>query len=93
MEEKVGARAIISGRVQGVCFRMETKQTADRFGVRGWVRNRHDGDVEALFEGDKDRVLAVLKWCEAGPPLAHVSAVSVDWTTYSGAFSAFEIRR
>ncbi len=93
MAEKVSAHAIISGRVQGVFFRMETKYAADRFGVTGWVRNRSDGAVEALFEGEKQNVDAVLKWCESGPPLSRVDQVAVEWETYTGAFSRFEIRR
>jgi len=51
MENKVRAHAIISGRVQGVFFRMETKRAADRLGAKGWVRNLKDGSVEAVFEG------------------------------------------
>ncbi|MCJ7539552.1 MAG: acylphosphatase, partial [Desulfobacterales bacterium] len=51
MENKVRAHAVISGRVQGVFFRWETKHSADGFGVFGWVRNKRDGTVEAVFEG------------------------------------------
>ena len=54
MQEKVRAHTVISGRVQGVFFRMETKQAAERFGVSGWVKNRREGTVEAVFEGDRD---------------------------------------
>ena len=72
MKDKVRAHATISGRVQGVFFRMETKQAADRFGVFGWVKNRRDGTVEALFEGDRDRVEALLEWCKEGPGHAQV---------------------
>jgi len=91
MENKVRAHAIISGRVQGVFFRVETKRAADGFGVFGWVKNRRDGTVEALFEGDQDRVDAVLEWCKEGPAHAQVSAVSVDWENYTGEFTAFDI--
>ena len=91
MENKVRAHAIISGRVQGVFFRVETKRAADGFGVYGWVRNRRDGTVEALFEGDRDRVDAVLEWCKEGPAHARVSDVKVDWEAYAGEFSAFDI--
>ena len=91
MEEKIRARAVISGRVQGVFFRVETKRAADRIGVYGWVRNRRDGTVEAVFEGDKDRVDAVLEWCKEGPPHAHVVDVDVSWNDYTGAFQGFEI--
>jgi len=91
METKVRAHVIISGRVQGVFFRVETKHAADGFGVFGWVKNRRDGTVEALFEGDQDRVDAVLAWCKEGPALARVSAVNVDWEAYAGEFIAFDI--
>ncbi|CAB1082714.1 acylphosphatase [Alkalispirochaeta odontotermitis] len=91
MENRVRARAVISGRVQGVFFRMETKRAADRFGVSGWVRNLKDGTVEALFEGEKERVDAVIDWCREGPPHADVTDVSVIWSEYSGEFSGFNI--
>jgi len=91
MDTKTRAHAIISGRVQGVFFRMETKQAADRFGVSGWVRNLKDGTVEALFEGEKDRVDAVIDWCREGPQHADVTDVAVTWREYSGEFSGFNI--
>ncbi len=91
MKDKARAHAIISGRVQGVFFRMETKQAADRFGVFGWVKNRRDGTVEALFEGDRDRVDALLEWCKEGPGHAQVSDVNIDWENYAGEFSGFGI--
>jgi acylphosphatase len=91
MENKVRARAIITGRVQGVFFRMETKRASDRFGVFGWVRNLKDGTVEAVFEGDQDRVEATLEWCRQGPPHADVADVKVTWTAYTGEFKGFNI--
>ena len=91
MEDKVRANAIISGRVQGVFFRMETKRAADRIGVRGWVRNLKDGTVEAVFEGERDRVDGVLAWCRQGPPQANVADVKVTWADYTGEFKGFDI--
>ena len=91
MENKVRAHVIIRGRVQGVFFRVETKRAANGFGVTGWVRNRSDGTVEALFEGDQDRVDAVLAWCKEGPAHAQVSDVKVDWADYAGEFNGFDI--
>jgi acylphosphatase len=91
MENQVRARAIISGRVQGVFFRMETKRAADRIGVAGSVRNLKDGTVEALFEADLDRVNAVLDWCRQGPPNADVTDVAVTWHIYIGEFKGFNI--
>jgi len=91
MEEKIRARAVISGRVQGVFFRLETKHAADGFGVFGWVRNRRDGTVEAVFEGSKKNVISVLEWCKKGPPIAKVYNVDVEWEDYIGEFDRFEI--
>ena len=93
MEDKVCAHVVIRGRVQGVCFRMETKYIAETHGIMGWVRNRSDGTVEALFEGEKQKVDSMLKWCESGPSLSKVDQVSVNWKKYSGCFIGFEIRR
>ena len=91
MENKVRAHVIISGRVQGVFFRMETKRAADRIGVYGWVRNLRDGTVEAVFEGNQDQVDAILAWCKEGPPNARVSDVKLDWQDYAGEFGGFNI--
>jgi len=91
METKTRATAIISGRVQGVFFRMETKRAADGLGVSGRVKNLKDGTVEAVFEGEQDRVDAVLDWCRQGPPRAEVTDVTVAWSTYTGEFKGFNI--
>ena len=91
MEEKTRAHVSISGRVQGVFFRMETKRAADGFGVFGWVKNQLDGTVEAVFEGDRDRVDAALDWCREGPPGADVADVTVNWEDYTGEFNGFNI--
>jgi len=91
MKEKVRAHALISGRVQGVFFRMETQRAAEACAVNGWVRNLPDGRVEAVFEGDKQSVDAVLKWCDHGPPHARVDRVDVQWQDYSGGFESFDI--
>jgi acylphosphatase len=70
-------RALITGRVQGVWYRGWTMETAVGLGLRGWVRNRSDGSVEALFVGPADKVAAMLAACRRGPPAAQV----VDITT------------
>ena len=66
---KKNVHVIISGRVQGVWFRSSTKQKAEQLGVTGWVRNTHNGCVEAIFEGEDDEVDALIEWCHHGPPL------------------------
>jgi len=91
MENKARANVIISGRVQGVFFRMETKRAADGFGVFGWVKNQLDGTVEAVFEGDQDQVNAIVDWCRQGPPNADVTDVTVNWDDYTGEFEGFAI--
>jgi acylphosphatase len=91
METKARAHVIISGRVQGVFFRMETKRAADEIGVVGWVKNQLDGTVEAVFEGDRDRVNAITDWCREGPPRAEVTDVTVNWEDYTGEFEGFDI--
>jgi acylphosphatase len=68
---------IISGIVQGVWFRVNTKNMAEQLNVKGWVRNTKDGDVEAIFEGEKNAVDNMIKWCYEGPPLAKVKNVII----------------
>jgi len=79
---------LISGRVQGVGFRYAMAEEAERLGVTGWVRNRRDGTVEAVVDGDAaDSLLA---WARRGPPAAKVNDVRVSET--AGGFERFEMR-
>lgn len=89
--KKVRAHVLIDGRVQGVCFRMDTRRAALNRRVMGWVRNLPDGRVEAVFEGEEGDVKSMMKWCEAGPSFARVSKVSVEWEPYTGELDGFEI--
>ena len=91
MNKNIRAHLIISGRVQGVFFRMETKKTADDSKVSGWVRNKQDGSVEALLEGKEKSVKAVIEWCRKGPPVAHVRKVDIRFEDYKGEFETFDI--
>ncbi len=68
-------RVRIEGRVQAVWFRGWTVDEARRRGLRGWVRNRRDGSVEALFTGAEDTVRAMITSCRHGPPAARVDRV------------------
>jgi acylphosphatase len=70
-------RVVVSGRVQGVFFRDSCQRQAAATGVAGWVRNRQDGAVEAVFEGDDDAVDAMVTWCHQGPSHARVDQVEV----------------
>jgi acylphosphatase len=72
----IAARLVITGRVQGVGFRDWTCRQARRHGMRGWVRNRVDGSVEALLIGEADAVEAMAEACRQGPGLARVASVS-----------------
>lgn len=74
----IARHLIITGRVQGVWYRESMRQAAERFGVTGWVRNRLDGSVEALVQGDEDQVAAVIAWAWQGPPAARVESVEIS---------------
>jgi acylphosphatase len=80
----VRAHVLISGRVQGVCFRAYTVDEATAAGVTGWVRNTSDGRVEAAFEGEQPAVEAIIAWCRKGPPAARVNNVEVVWGAPKG---------
>jgi len=73
----VRRRVVVDGRVQGVFYRDTCRREAERLGVAGWVRNRADGGVEAVFEGVPAAVDAVVAWCRTGPPRAVVTSVRV----------------
>lgn len=90
--EKVRARVIISGMVQGVFFRYETRMRAQSLGLNGWVMNRSGGDVEAVFEGPKDAVEGMVRWCHKGPSGAVVENVDVQWGGYTGEFKGFSVK-
>jgi len=81
----------VHGRVQGVGFRYALHEEAQRAGVRGWVRNRRDGTVEALLSGDPAIVEVVLAWAHHGPPSASVDRVDVAESSAT-APDGFEIR-
>jgi len=70
-------RVVVHGRVQGVFFRDTTRERARAHGVSGWVHNRPDGAVEAVFEGDPDAVERLVRFCETGPSGARVARVEV----------------
>jgi len=73
----VRRRVVVHGRVQGVGFRASCTRRAVTLGLGGWVRNRADGTVEAVFEGDEPAVAGMVAWCSGGPPLARVEHVEV----------------
>jgi len=82
-------RLLITGRVQGVGFRFAFADEARELRLRGWVRNRRDGSVEAIVAGADEDVEAMVAWARRGPPAARVGAVSVE--AASGEFDRFDI--
>jgi acylphosphatase len=64
--------------VQGVFFRAEARARAESLGLAGWIRNAEDGSVEAVFEGDDERVRSIVEWCRRGPAGARVEDVEVE---------------
>jgi acylphosphatase len=85
-------KAIASGRVQGVGFRMYTQQKARQLDVRGYVRNLRNKDVEIVAVGEAAKVDALLKWAESGSPEAVVNNLEVEVITDVEKFKGFEIR-
>lgn len=83
---------IISGGVQGVFFRASTKQKAEQLGLTGWVRNTQDGNVEAIFEGEADKINEMIEWCRHGPTLSKVKNVEVKRQSPTNGFDGFSIR-
>lgn len=77
-------RVVVRGRVQGVFFRDTVRRRAREEGVAGWIRNRSDGSVEAVFEGDAGAVTRLVDLCRSGPPGARVEEVEVFDETPEG---------
>lgn len=90
--DRVRAHVFVSGRVQGVYYRANTRDTARERGVEGWVQNLDDGRVEAVFEGDREAVESMVDWCHEGSPRARVDGVEVEYEPPAGE-SGFRIRR
>ena len=78
------AHVVVHGAVQGVFFRVEARDRARSLGVGGWVRNTADGSVEAVFEGEAERVESMVDWCGRGPRGAQVDDVDVTWDEPQG---------
>jgi acylphosphatase len=87
---KLTRRLLIVGRVQGVGYRISMQRKARGLGVTGWVRNRRDGNVEALVQGTAEAVAALTEWANSGPPGALVT--DVRESEDSGDYGTFEVR-
>ena len=88
---KVRVHVFISGKVQGVFFRSETRYQANRWKITGWTQNLSDGRVEAVFEGEKENIEKLLNFCKKGPLRAEVTNIDITWENYTGKFNAFKI--
>jgi len=82
---------VIKGRVQGVLYRWSTVRRARSSGIKGWIRNLPNGQVEALIEGEETDVKKLLDWMKVGPERAVVERVEIDWQPYVGELSDFRI--
>ena len=90
-QERVRRRVKVRGRVQGVFFRDSARERARAHGVAGWVRNCHDGAVEAVVEGPPNAVESVVRFFQTGPPRARVEDVEVQDEQPEG-LAEFEVR-
>ena len=90
MSERRTRRLEIYGQVQGVWFRESMRREAERLGVTGWVRNRRDGSVEAVVQGDAVALAAIERWARRGPEQAEVARV--ESSEAQGDFASFEKR-
>ena len=89
---KSRVHVIISGRVQGVWFRANTRDKAKQLGLKGWVKNTPEGSVEAVFEGEEKLIHEMLDWCHHGPPMAEVENVEIKKQRSSNDFDDFSIK-
>lgn len=88
----VRKRVVVKGVLERVTYLQQTQHIAHNLGVRGWVRNASNGDVEACFEGDEGSVYAMLAWCFIGPERARVERVVIKPAKFRGSFKELSIR-
>lgn len=91
-DQRASLQIIIKGRVQGVAFRWYTMKKAFELGIQGYVMNRNDGDVEAVFQGSTGDVDSMLKWCASGPPSAIVENITILEDKVKKRYKTFDIR-
>jgi acylphosphatase len=93
MEEKERVHLFVSGKVQGVFFRLNAKKKAEELGISGWVRNLSDGKVEILAEGVKEKIEELIKWAQKGPLFAKVDGLEIERQDFKEEFDSFKIKR
>ena len=91
MSDETQVRAIVQGRVQGVCFRSATVEQARSLDLAGFARNLPDGNVEVVVRGPKERVDLLVEFLRRGPSLARVLKVDLDWDDTTGVTRPFGI--
>jgi acylphosphatase len=89
-ESRLAAR--VTGRVQGVGYRWETRRIAASLGLSGWVRNCRDGSVELIAEGEKPKLEQLLDWLQQGPRMSRVDEVTSHWEPSRREFFSFDIK-
>lgn len=82
----------IYGKVQGVFYRIKTKETAKELNLFGFVKNNDDGTVSITAEGDEDNLIKLIDWCRKGTSFAKVNEINLNWRQYTGEFKNFNIK-
>ena len=82
---------IVRGRVQGVYYRASAQREARQYGLTGWVKNRADGTIEIVAEGEEVSIRELYGWAQKGPTAARVERVDTRWRSFTGDFPAFRL--
>lgn len=90
--ESKRAHILVSGFVQGVLYRSNTADWAQKLGLVGWVKNPFGGGVEIVAEGEKEAIEKLIEWCRQGPAFAKVENVAVTWEKPTREFNTFEVK-
>ena len=91
MNKKIRTHIFVFGRVQGIGYRDGVRRKARKLGIFGWVKNLEDGRVEAVFEGEEDKIREIVEWARKGPFLAKVKNIDIVSEDFSGEFNDFKI--
>lgn len=81
----------ITGKVQGVGYRLSALREAKELGLKGYVRNMPNGSVEILAQGEKEKILKFAQWCKEGPSAAEVTHIKINWSEYADRHNDFKI--
>lgn len=92
MTDIIQVHVTIKGRVQGVFYRASTQNEAERLGIKGWVKNMPNGDVQAVFQSDPTLIEQILEWCWQGPPASRVDKIEKTGQNPQKIYTTFEVR-